>query len=96
MGRLSKYDINNADLVTSNNSLTGLTNNNIIYIDENGNTVFVKNRIKSYKEEEKKGYSYEPCVIGVSDPIMGNCSEGIAMGTGDIGSDSEMAYAVYD
>lgn len=68
------------------------------FIDEFGNVTQIKKgkkkRLEFYPERINVPL-IEPCVIGVSDPASENCTEGIAMGCGEIGSSTEMAYAIY-
>lgn len=69
------------------------------FIDEFGNITqiekSVKERLKFYPERVVRP-TFEPCVIGVSGDLgRTNCTDGIALGCGDVGSSTEMAYAIY-
>jgi hypothetical protein len=67
------------------------------YVDEFGNVTQIKRGIKKRLEfypERINAPVIEPCVIGVSTPSK-DCTQGIAMGCGEIGSSTEMVYAKY-
>lgn len=92
--------IYNAAIITPTASTLTQLNEYGVYnfIDEFGNVTQIKKgrkkRLEFYPERVNVPI-IEPCVIGVSDPASGDCSEGIAMGCGEIGSTTEMAYAIY-
>lgn len=77
-------------------STTGTTSLNIYnFIDENGNI----NQIEKKSKDRLKYYidpifreDVPPCVIGIGDPISGDCSYGIGLGMGD----NTWVYAKYD
>jgi len=102
MGRLTSINNITSTPVVLSATTSGTTNDGVyIFIDENGNVEQIKkdtnDRLMFYTDTKSKQQSLlEPCIIGVSDPVNGNCTEGIIMGTGDIGSSSESAYAIYE
>ena len=69
------------------------------FVDESGNVTQIKKSVKKrllYYPDRINKPVIEPCVIGVSGDVgRENCTPDIAMGCGDIGSSSEMAYAIY-
>jgi hypothetical protein len=84
----------NIENVSGNTS--GTTSLNIYnFIDNFGNINQIekksKDRLKYYIDPEFI-QGDEPCVIGISDPISGDCSYGIGLGLGD----NTWAYAKYD
>lgn len=86
--------------VTTNTEIKVTQPGNVYtFIDENGNVTqiqkSVKERLKFYPEQVNAPV-IEPCVIGVSGDLgRTNCTDGIALGCGDVGSNTEMAYAIY-
>jgi hypothetical protein len=91
MGKISLAASLAATLATNIENISGntigTTSLNIYnFIDENGNINQIekksKNRLKYYIDPEFV-QGYEPCVIGISDPISGECSYGIGLGLGD-------------
>jgi hypothetical protein len=101
-GNTSTTDDNNLSINILSGTTTGITNIDVhIFIDENGNVT----QIKKYSKPRLKYYIdpnfpdapiQEYCVIGVSDPIDGDCSEGTAMGVGDNEFGGLMVYAIYE
>lgn len=83
-------------------STTDITNIDVhIFVDENGNVTqikkFSKPRLKYYIDPNfPDAPIQEYCVIGVSDPEDGDCSEGTAMGVGDNEFGGLMVYAIYE
>lgn len=102
MGRLSNsISINDENAITTDSTIKTTQSDYGVYIfvDENGNVTQInkekKERLKFYPDQINAPL-IEPCVIGISGDIgVENCTEGIAMGCGDIGSNTEMAYAIY-
>lgn len=83
----------NIENISGNTS--GTTSLNIYnFIDENGNINQIEkksnNRLKYYIDPIFQ--KDEPCVIGIGDPISGDCSYGIGLGLGD----NTWVYAKYD
>jgi len=69
------------------------------FVDEYGNVTQIKKstkeRLKFYPELIDAPV-IEPCVIGISGDLgRTNCTNGIGLGCGDVGSGTEMAYAIY-
>lgn len=86
-------------LTTTASTITQLNNYGVYnFVDEFGNVTQIKKSVRKRIEfypELVDAPLIEPCVIGVKDPVDGNCTEGVAMGCGDVGSSTEMAYAIY-
>jgi len=95
MGRLKKQ-LNEISTINIDEQ-SGTTNDVHIFIDDNGNVTqikkVVKDRIKYCIEENiPQSEIIQSCVIGVSDPIEGDCTNGVGLGFGDI----DYGYAIYD
>jgi hypothetical protein len=70
-------------------SRSGSTLDVHIFIDESGNVTQINEKIK----EERLRYYIDPtmpqtefiqdCLIGINDPVAGDCTMGIALGLGD-------------
>lgn len=107
MGRLSLskslISINSGSTITSSNNIdtniaSGNTNLNVYnFIDDNGNITQIEK-----KEKERFKYYITPsipendivqsCVIGISNPLNGDCIIGIGLGLGD----ETFGYAKYE
>lgn len=98
MGKLALLKSLSENVLNSGNTIennSGDTANIYYFIDENGNLTEIekksKNRLKYYIDE-KLIIKEDSCVIGVSDPVEGDCSYGIGLGLGD----QTWGYAKYD
>ena len=95
MGRLNK---NLSEISNDSNNENNNTNKNVYtFIDKNGNITQInkkeKDRIKVCIEPEITKTEFENfCVIGINEPLEGDCSPGIGLGFGD----TNYAYAIYN
>lgn len=94
MGRLNKI-LNK--LIITNNKNNEDKKDVHIFIDDNGNVTQIekknKDRIKFCVEPEIPISNIEKqCVIGINDPLEGDCSAGIGLGFGD----NDYGYAIYE
>lgn len=93
MGRLSLSNTlisTNSGLTnTSTNNITGITNLNIYnFIDDNGNIIQIekknKERLKYYITPNiPENDIIQSCVIGINNPLNGDCTIGMGLGLGD-------------
>ena len=94
MGRLLPHNTGNVPLSADTSNVY-----NFVYEEGNSSQIITDsrpNRVKFYTDALTiQDILNNPCVIGVNDSISGDCSEGIAMGTGEIGSSTETSYARY-
>jgi len=97
MGRLSRpANVVNTENVSSGYTypissvvLSGETKNIYVFVDESGNV----NQIEKKQKKERLRYYIDPnmpqvefipdCLIGINDPVSGDCSLGIGLGIGD-------------
>jgi hypothetical protein len=81
-------NISTSNIVNTGNT-SGITNLNVYnFIDDNGNVTQIekkeKERLKYYITPNiPQNDIVQPCVIGINNPLNGNCTIGIGLGLGD-------------